>query len=237
MHILYLDNHLLVAFKPPGLLAQADETGDMDILTLGKAFIKKEFDKPGNVFLGLAHRLDRPVSGVMVLARTSKAASRLTDQFRRRTTTKQYLAIVEGELKGSGEYTDHMIKDGRNARIVEASHPKGKRASLDWRVLGHQDGTTLVQVNLHTGRAHQIRLQFSSRGNPLLGDMRYWSKREFDGKNLALHAWSLGIEHPVKKEPMNWTAPPPKSWLGWYEKERETLGIGGFIHPTPQISQ
>lgn len=214
LDVLYLDNHLLVVNKPPGLLAQADHTGDPDVLTLGKAWLKARFGKPGRVFLGLVHRLDRPASGVMVLARTSKAAARLSDQFRRRLPEKRYLALVEGVWTGAGTAVDHLVKAGRTVRVVPATHPGARRAELAWRVLATDEAErlSLVEVRLETGRPHQVRVQLAHRGHPLLGDFRYGASRPLDGRNLALHAYRLGIEHPTRRVPMHWVAPPPAAW-------------------------
>jgi RluA family pseudouridine synthase len=217
--VLYCDNHLLALIKPAGMLSQADETGDPDLLTLAKDYIARRFDKPGKTYLGLVHRLDRPASGVMILARTSKAASRLTDQFRRRTTVKRYLALVTGHLEGDGVWRDAIVKDSRTPRIVPEDHPRGKPASLEWRALATADGVSLIDVRLHTGRPHQIRLQFASRGHALLGDPRHGAEREFDGANIALHSYYLEIEHPTKRAPIAWSAPPPKSWRGFFAPE------------------
>ena len=219
--VLYLDNHLLVVAKPAGLLVQEDATGDTDLLTLGKAYLKKEFDKPGNVFLGLVHRLDRPVSGVLVLARTSKAASRLSDQFRRRAPDKRYLALVEGRLEGQGTREDWLAKIDRHVRVVKPGHPEGKRAELRWRSLATEKtkngSVSLVEVELMTGRAHQIRVQLAALGHPILGDLRYGAEREFDGRNLALHSYRLEIEHPTKREPLSFSALPPATWRGYFD--------------------
>jgi len=219
---LHLDNHLLVVNKPAGLLVQGDVTGDVDLLTIGKAFLKERFDKPGAVFLGLVHRLDRPVSGVVALARTSKAAARLSEQFRERTPTKRYLALVEGRLTGEGTREDHLAKLDRTVRVVKPTHPEAKRAVLRWRGLA-TDRTrrggdlSLVEVDLVTGRAHQIRVQLAAMGHPILGDLRYGATREFDGKNLALHAHQLTLEHPTRREAMTFTAPPPPPWRGSFD--------------------
>lgn len=206
--VLYLDNHLLVVVKPAGMLSQADRTGDPDALTLGRELVRERFDKPGNVFLGLVHRLDRPASGVMVFARTSKAAARLSAQFRERTVEKDYLALVEGALEGSAAWRDHLVKEGGAVR----RSPDGKEAVLRWTALEAVSGATLVHVRLETGRAHQVRVQFAERGHPLVGDFRYGSRTELDGKNLALHCVRLAVDHPTRGERLAWTAPPPDSW-------------------------
>ena len=223
LRVLYLDNHLLVLFKPAGMLAQADETGDPDILSAGKDYLKRRFAKPGNVYLGLVHRLDRPASGIMVLARSSKAAARLTGQFRFRQVHKKYLAIVAGALVGEGQWHDHLFKDGRNTKVVPAGHPHGKEASLSWKCLGNWQGFSLAEIELHTGRPHQIRVQFASRGHPLLGDFRYGSDRQLDGVSLALHGYRLGLSHPIRQVPMAWWVMPPKSWDGWFRPELAAL--------------
>lgn len=218
--VLFLDNHLLVVVKPAGLLAQADHTGDADLLTLGKALLKERFDKPGNVFLGLVHRLDRPVSGVTVLARTSKAASRLSQQFRGRAPTKRYLALVEGTPPGeSGERVDFLAKTytpgrGTQVEVVTPDHPDGKRAVLRWQALASKQGRSLVEVELLTGRAHQIRVQLAALGTPIVGDLRYGARTEHDGHNLALHSYALAFEHPVRRDARRFTAPPPNAWTG-----------------------
>lgn len=221
MHLdtLYLDNHLLVINKQPGLLSQADHTGDADVVTLGKAYLKARFNKPGNVYLGLVHRLDRPASGIMVLARTSKAARRLTDQFRQRLPIKRYFAVVEGHLQGAGTCVDYLVKEDQQVRVVAPDYPKAKRAALRYQSIACARGLSLVSVELETGRAHQIRVQLAGRGYPLLGDMRYGATRELDGRNLALHCYRLGIEHPTRREPMTWEALPPPNWGAHFETE------------------
>lgn len=212
MEPVYLDNHLLVIHKPAGLLSQADRTGDEDVVTLWKGFLKDRFNKPGNVFLGLVHRLDRPASGLMVLARTSKAAERLFHQFKNREAEKIYLALVEGCLEGTGSFEDFLLKEDGRVRIARASEDGARDARLDWSAVMSHDGLTLVSIRLLTGRSHQIRVQFASRGYSLVGDMRYGATRELDGQNLALHATRLGIIHPTRKEPMVWEAPVPETW-------------------------
>lgn len=225
MDVLHLDNHLLVVNKPPGVLVQADRTGDLDLLTMGKAFVKERFDKPGDVFLGLVHRLDRPASGVMVFARTSKAAARLSEQFRLRTVEKLYVAIVEGLLEGAGIARDDLVADARSVRIAEVEESAGKMAEMQWRAVAADDDLTLVFLQLKTGRKHQIRVQLASMGHPILGDFRYGATRPLDGKNLALHCYRLGFRHPTTKEWLTFEAPPP--WMGLFESQVQAEIDGG----------
>ncbi len=223
LDVLHIDNHLLVVNKPAGLLAQADETGDTDLLTLAKQHIKTVFNKPGNVYVGLVHRLDRPASGVMVLARTSKAASRLSEQFRTARPLKQYIAVIEGHCKGRGTCRDHLVKENQVVRVVDKNHPGARYAELDWQHLGDQGDLSLLDITLKTGRPHQIRVQLSRMGYPILGDLRYGARDEFDGRNLALHCYRLGLEHPVQKTFMEWTAPPPATWNSFFRNTIDTL--------------
>lgn len=230
--VLYEDNHLLVVNKPAGLLVQEDRTGDEDLLTLGKAYLKKAYDKPGNVFLGLVHRLDRPASGVMVLARTSKAAARLSEQFRSRTVEKRYLALVEGAPTGGGVLVDHLAKLDRSVEVVPPTHPEAQRAELAWRPVATRGERTLVEVELRTGRAHQIRVQLAHQGSPIVGDFRYGARTELDGRNLALHCYRLGIVHPTRREPLDWSALPPPTWGDTFGREiAELVGEGGSLPP------
>ncbi len=225
---LYLDNHLLVVSKPAGMLSQGDRTGDLDLVSWAKAYLKERFDKPGNVFVGLVHRLDRPTSGVVVLARTSKAAGRLSDQFRRRSPDKRYLAVVQGHLGERGEAVDGVVKqEGGGVRVVAPNHPGAQRAALRWRTLAADDRQSLVEVELLTGRKHQIRAQLAARAAPVLGDFRYGEPVPFaDGRGIALHAWRLTVEHPTRREPMTFSAPPPPSWNGLFD-DAVTRGVAG----------
>jgi RluA family pseudouridine synthase len=224
LEILHLDNHLFVVNKPAGMLVQEDETGDPDVLRIGKRLLKERFGRPGNVYLGLVHRLDRPASGVVVLARTSKAAARLSDQFRRRTPQKDYLAVVEGACTGAGIRRDVVATDaGGRVRVVEDGDKAGKPAELQWRSAASHEGLSLLSIRLKTGRKHQIRIQLSVMGHPILGDFRYGAARELDGHNLALHAYRLSLVHPTKKEWMTFSALPPPSWRGFFDREVEEL--------------
>lgn len=227
MTVLHLDNHLLVVSKPPGLLSQADRTGDADVLTEGKAFLKKKFGKPGDVYLGLVHRLDRPASGVMALARTSKAARRLAEQFRRHLPEKRYLALVEGACTGLETCVDYIAKEEEKIRLVPPGHPAGKRAELTYQALAQDDerGLSLILVRLKTGRPHQIRVQLAARGFPVLGDLRHGAARRLDGRNLALHAYLLRLEHPTRREAMTFAAPPPDAWGGRFAQAIERLVV------------
>jgi 23S rRNA-/tRNA-specific pseudouridylate synthase len=217
---LYIDNHLLVVVKPPGLLSQADRTGDPDLVNLAREYLKREFGRPGEVFVGLVHRLDRPASGVMVLARTSKAAARLTAAFRERRVEKRYLAMVEGALEGAGERSDAIVKSGERMRLAPSGTPGARDALMRWRALATSSGLTLVEVELLTGRPHQARLQLAALGAPVLGDFRHGAARRFaHGRAIALHAWLLAFEHPVRREPCRFLAPPPEEWTGLFEEE------------------
>lgn len=221
--ILFCDNHLLVVCKPAGLPAQQDRTTDPDLLSLLKKYIRQRFEKPGEAYLGLVHRLDRPVSGVMVFARTSKAAGRLSAQFRDGTPRKRYIALVEGSVTGRDCCRDYLIKENEAVRIAAEGRPKALYAELFWRACAEHEGLSLLDIDLITGRPHQIRVQLASRGMHVLGDLRYGSRREFDGRNLALHCYRLGLEHPVLKTPVSFTAPPPATWRGFFNAEIAAL--------------
>lgn len=216
--VLHLDNHLLVVSKPPGMLSQSDRTGDEDVAEWGKAFLKREFDKPGNVFLGIVHRLDRPVGGAMVLARTSKAAGRLADQFRERTPEKRYLAMVEGRAEGDGQAVDWLLKThdrerGTRVRSVREGSTGAKKAVLHWRSLAIVGTRSLVEVSLQTGRAHQIRVQLAERGLPIVGDLKYGADGPLgDGRGIALHASHLSFDHPTQKRRLTFKSAPPRAW-------------------------
>lgn len=211
--ILYEDNHLLVAEKPANVPVQADISGDQDLLSMLKIYIKEKYNKPGNVYLGLVHRLDRPVGGVMVFARTSKAASRLSEQIRNHKMEKIYLAVTEGTFEtGSGSYYNFLLKnhDMNKVTVVPEGTPKSYEAVLQYNVIEERNGMTLVKINLETGRPHQIRVQLSHNGHPIVGDVKYGKTRKSGfTDNLALWSYQLSFKHPVKDEILSFTSKPP----------------------------
>jgi 23S rRNA pseudouridine1911/1915/1917 synthase len=237
LRIIYEDNHVLGVVKPAGVLAQGDRTGDLSALELARRYIKEKHDKPGNVFLGLVHRLDRPVSGVMVLARTSKAASRLSESFHDRRVEKRYLCVVSGIVTSDeGELTAHIVRAHTRSRITARASERSKEAVLGYRVLGRREqretrglhprqrrddpSMTLLEVFPRTGRHHQIRLQLSAAGHPIRGDLKYGAVTPLPDKSIALHAVRLRVPHPVREEIIDLFAPPP-SHAPWDEFARE----------------
>ena len=210
IRVLYEDNHLLVVEKPMNVPVQADISGDEDLLTACKGYIKERYQKPGEVYLGLVHRLDRPVGGVMVFARTSKAAARLTEQFSAHRTEKRYAAVVEGFAPAEGNLFDYLLKNEatNTTAVVPAGTPGAKPARLSFRTLAREKGLSLLDVNLQTGRPHQIRVQLSHRGLPLKGDQRYNPGARV-GEQIRLWAYALTLTHPTLKEPMTFYALPP----------------------------
>ena len=202
INIIYEDNHLLIVEKPINIPVQEDRSGDLDFLTMLKDFIKKRDKKLGNVYLGLVHRLDRPVGGIMVFAKTSKCASRLSEQVRTRTLKKTYYAVVEGKIDKEGTFKDYLLKDTKT-NIVRVDK-NGKEAILDYKLIDYKDNLSLVKINLKTGRSHQIRVQFSSRNYPLYGDNKY-NKNAKVGEQIALFAKELELIHPTTKEIMKFS--------------------------------
>mgnify|MGYP001772205007 FL=1 len=207
LNVLYEDNHVIVVEKPINVLSQGDATGDKDLLTMVKEYVKIKYNKPGNVYIGLVHRLDRPVGGVMVFARSSKAASRLNKEQLEHGFSKKYLVVVNGILKEKhGQFVDKLLKLNDGNTIVSN---KGKEAILNYEVLKENLSTkhSLVSVKLVTGRHHQIRVQFASRGHALCGDQRYGKQ---DNTQLALFAYELSFTHPISKEKMTFKLDMPK---------------------------
>ena len=213
LKVLYEDNHVIVVIKEANILSQADNTNDLDLLTITKNYIKEKYQKPGNVYLGLVHRLDRPVSGIMVFARTSKAASRLSEQVRTRQIEKTYIAVVDGIIeKDLDTFVDYLKKeDNGNTKVTNST--EGKKSVLHYKVLkrNYEKKETLVEIKLETGRHHQIRVQFASRGLPLCGDQRYNKK---DKTQIALCAYKLQFIHPTTKKTMKFSMDMPNS-LYW----------------------
>jgi len=216
--IIFEDNHLIVVAKPAGMLVQGDDTGDITLLEIIRQYIKEKYNKPGNVYIGLVHRLDRPTSGVVCFARTSKAAARLSKQFQSKTIKKNYLALVQGNVQNSDTYIDKIDRKDRNSFIS----PKGKYAELSFTKLAFKDNISLVDVDLKTGRHHQIRVQFAHRGFMLLGDFRYGSKIKFSNQTIGLHAFSLELEHPTLKERMTFKALPGDNWPEYFRNIAES---------------
>lgn len=219
--VLYEDNHLLVVNKPAGLPTQGVVEGVASVVTAAKAYLKQKYKKPGNVYLGVVSRLDSSVSGVLVLARTSKAAARLNEQFRERTARKLYWAIVESPPDpASGELVDWVKKDEKKQRMgVVSRHTIGaQRAKLAYKIVQSKTGGCLVEVELETGRKHQIRLQLAAAGCPILGDRKYGSRIPFPG-GIALHARELTIEHPTTKQAMRFESPLPDTFIKHLSKK------------------
>lgn len=195
MEVIYVDNHLLAAIKPAGLATQPDQTQQGNFLGLAKQWVKSEYNKPGNVFLEPIHRLDKPVSGIVLFARTSKALSRLQAQMRQREIRKTYLALIEGTLAEGKRTLEHFLVHGSHRALVDPQN--GKRAILHYRVLKTDDKTSLVEITLETGRYHQIRAQFSAIGCPVVGDRKYGSMLPWEGEAIALHHAKMQLNHPV----------------------------------------
>ena len=219
IEVLYEDNHCLVLNKPAGLLAQGDSTGESTILDLARSYLKERYAKPGNVFVGLVHRLDRPVSGVLLLARTSKAAARLSEQFRAGTVGKTYSAVAEGSCPvDAGEWTDTLWKDEtlNRVEVVEAGARGGQEARVAFRVLARERGRTMLELRPMTGRSHQLRVQLASRGLPIVGDRKYGATstlRALDGRSrIALHGRMLTFTHPTRQVAISVDAPVPADW-------------------------
>jgi 23S rRNA pseudouridine1911/1915/1917 synthase len=227
---LFEDNHCLAINKPAGLLSQADDSREPSVIDLVRQDLKTRYRKPGNVYVGLLHRLDRPTSGVILLAKTSKAAARLSAEFRSGRISKLYWAIVEGAaVEPKGEWIDRLLKDCRanRANVVEEGSESGREARVEFEVLKRWDGYTKLALRPATGRSHQLRAQLASRGLPILGDRKYGSKEGLqaaDGRfRIALHASRLTFTHPTLKEVISVEAPVPADWPELSQRWRERL--------------
>ncbi len=217
LNVIYEDNHIIVVEKIVNVPSQEDKTEDIDMLTIIKQYLIKKYNKPGDAYVGLVHRLDRPVGGVMVFAKTSKAASRLSEQVRNKTFKKKYLVIVNGKMpKQKGILKDYLLKNEKKniSKVVNSNTKNAKLAELDYEVLKYDDKLNLsvLKINLHTGRHHQIRVQLSSRDHSIYGDQKYGGRGH--GKQICLWAYSLSIEHPITKKEMTFKLLPKEegSW-------------------------
>lgn len=217
LKVIYEDNHIIVVEKPVKIPSQGDKTGDIDMLSIIKQYLKEKYNKPGNVYLGLVHRLDRPVGGVMVFAKTSKSATRLSNQVREKNFEKTYLAVVNGKMEKSEDtLEDYLLKNEKNnmSKVVKEGTKNSKLAILDYEVLKYDPEIDLsvLKINLHTGRHHQIRVQLSSRNHSIYGDQKYGGRGH--GKQIALWAYELKLYHPISNEQMTFKSIPEKigSW-------------------------
>lgn len=219
LEILFEDNHCLAVVKPAGALMVGDDTGDETLLDQAKEWLRLKYNKPGNIFLGVVHRLDRPVSGVALYARTSKSASRLAEQFRVGSVRKIYHAWVKGAPpEGDHTLTDWLLKnrDTNTSRVVQEGTPGAKLCVLNYRVVRRDAGRSLLEIVLMTGRSHQIRVQLSSRGWPILGDLKYRGPQATNPSAIALHARSLKVVHPTRKTEIEFEKEMPSDWSKWF---------------------
>jgi 23S rRNA pseudouridine1911/1915/1917 synthase len=212
--ILYIDNHLIGVRKPAGVLTQPDKSGENSLMDQVKDWVKVEYKKTGNVFLGMVHRLDKPVSGVVIFARTSKGASRLSEQFRKKTTQKIYRALVEGVPENNENRLTHFIRKEKSLRATVFPRPtlNAKEAVLEYKVIKTTNETSLLDIHLHTGRFHQIRAQLAFIGHPIFGDKKYGAISTLPEGRIALYAKSLAFNHPINKKKIIIECPPPKDW-------------------------
>ena len=217
MNIIYEDNHIIVVEKPVNVPSQSDKTEDVDMLTIIKKYLIEKYNKPGDAYVGLIHRLDRPVGGVMVFAKTSKAASRLSEQVRNKEFVKKYLTIVDGKVEGKGVLEDYLLKTEKTntSRVVSANTKNAKYANLEYEAVYYNPETnlTLLKIKLNTGRHHQIRVQLANMGHSICGDQKYGTRGR--GKQINLWAYQITIKHPITKKEMKFTCLPKKegSWI------------------------
>ena len=209
INVLYDDNHVLVVEKPINIPVCEDESHDMDLLNILKIYIKNKYNKSGNVYLGLIHRLDRPVGGIMVFAKTSKAAARLSMQVRENKIKKYYYAVVHGKVDGEGKFIDYLSKDRKKNISYVTDSSIGKLSKLKYKCISYKDNLSLVDIELETGRSHQIRVQFSSRNHPLVGDVKYGTDKNVQ---IALFSYKLSFYHPITKELLTFRLELPKRY-------------------------
>ena len=212
--IIFIDNHLIAVTKPAGLLTQPDRNAGESLIDQTRQWIKEKYNKPNNIFLGLVHRLDRNVSGVVLFARTSKAASRLSKQFREGTPKKHYRAIVLGKLKEEHTTLVHYLRKEKSLRatVFPRETPTAKRSELSYEVINSLENKSLLEVSLSTGRFHQIRAQMAFIGHPIIGDVKYGAPEPLPNQEITLYAHKLVFSHPVSNEEITLTAPAPKTW-------------------------
>lgn len=218
LNVVYEDNHIIVVVKPQNVPTQEDESKDKDLLTMVKEYIKVKENKPGNVYVGLVHRLDRPTGGIMVFAKTSKAASRLTQEMHTGDFKKRYLTVVVGKPREKrAKLVNYLLKNARTntVQVVPELTTNAKRAELDYVVLDEKEKVSLLDVNLATGRSHQIRVQLKNIGCPVYGDVKYGGDKLAKGHNLALWAYELKFVHPTTKENMTFKCYPPEDITPW----------------------
>lgn len=221
MHVLHCDNHVIVVYKPAGVPVQADSSGDLDLLSRTRRWVEVEFRKPGKAFVGLVHRLDRPARGLVAIARTSKGAARLSEQFRSRTVSKRYQAVVHGiPPETQGELRDWLLSDEKGSRVAKPG--QGAEAALRYQVVATRGERALLDIDLLTGRKHQIRVQLASRGWPIAGDLRYGAAQPLPDRSIALLAQQLAFDHPTTALRLSFVAPPPPGWP-WAPDESAVL--------------
>jgi 23S rRNA pseudouridine1911/1915/1917 synthase len=210
LQILYEDNHLIAVHKPGGILVQGDISRETCLMDMVKDYIKNKYNKPGKVFVGMVHRLDRPVSGVVLFARTSKSASRLSEQWRQRSITKIYWALVHGKMRApSGSLSSYLEKRGKGVSLVEGKNKESREAVLSYKTLVVRRNLSLLEINLHTGRKHQIRAQLGAEGCPIVGDVKYGAPDRREDGMICLLAKSLTFMHPTRPETIHIEAPTP----------------------------
>ena len=214
LKILYQDNHLIAVYKPPGLVTQPDTAGGPSLLEKTKQWLKSEHHKPGNVFVGLVHRLDKPVAGVVLFAKTSKAASRLSKQFRERSTQKIYRAVIWGTpIEAKGSLVHYLRKENSlKATVFPRPTADSKKAVLSYTLIENLPNASVLEVTLETGRFHQIRAQLAFMGNPILGDIKYGAPSPLPDRQIALYARKLIVQHPISKDEITLESPPPPGW-------------------------
>lgn len=222
MEIVYEDNHIIVVNKKAGEIVQGDRTGDMPLSEMLKAYIKEKYDKPGNVFCGVVHRIDRPVSGLVLFARTSKALERLNRMLREGEIHKTYWALVEGKLENSeGMLENWLVSDGRLNKtfISNSNNPEAKLSRLEYKTIAAGERYTLLEVNLLTGRKHQIRAMLSGIGHPIKGDLKYGARRSNRDGGISLQARHIEFIHPVSKQPISLNAEPLPDFLPFLQDD------------------